>query len=180
MNRQPALWGETLYLRPLREADREALYSVASDPGIWALHPAHDRWQRAVFDGMFDDALVNEGALAVVERQSERIIGSSQFRESAQIHGAIEIGWTFLARAYWGGTINRELKRLMLSHVFASVDLAVFRVGAENWRSRRAVEKIGGELLDLTQDVPFPDGRTVTHVFYGIDRARFSATLRAT
>lgn len=175
MNRQPALAGERLLLRPLAQEDRDALFAVASDPQLWALHPAHDRWQRPVFDTLFDEALAHGGALAVVDRDGDRIIGSSQFRPSARVSGAMEIGWTFLARSHWGGPANRELKHLMLAHALAAVERVVFRVGAGNLRSRRAMEKIGGRLLDLTEDVAFPDGRSVTHVFYEIDRASFAA-----
>ena len=151
MDRQPRLEGARLLLRPLGEGDRDALYAVASDRELWALHPAHDRWQRPVFDAMFDDALAHGGGLAVIDRASGAIIGSSQFRPSAQIAGAVEIGWTFLARDHWGGPANRELKRLMLAHALTTVERAVFRVGAENLRSRRAMEKIGGRLTDVTQ-----------------------------
>ena len=175
MDRQPTLEGERLLVRPLAEADREALYAVADDRELWALHPAHDRWQRPVFDALFDDALANGGALAVILKETGRIIGSSQYRPSSKIAGAMEIGWTFLARDQWGGETNRELKRLMLAHLLASVDQAVFRVGPANLRSRRALEKIGGRLMELTEDVTYPDGRVVAHVFYAIDRASFAA-----
>lgn len=173
MDRQPTLTGETLLLRPLVEADREALFGVASDRGIWALHPSHDRWQRPVFDALFDESLAHGGALAVIERASGRIVGSSQFRPSNALTGAMEIGWSYLAREKWGGAANREMKRLMLAHALADVERCVFRVGAANLRSRRAMEKIGGRLMPLTQDVDYPDGRVVAHVFYEIDRAGF-------
>lgn len=175
MNRQPTLEGETLLLRPLREGDRDALFAVASDPRIWALHPAHDRWRRPVFDALFDEALAQGGALAVIDKASGRMIGSSQYRPSAKVPGAVEIGWTFLARDQWGGAANRELKRLMLTHLLAHAEQAVFRVGAENLRSRRAMEKIGGRLMALTEDVAYPDGRVIGHVFYRIDRAGFAS-----
>ena len=175
MDRQPRLEGKRLVLRPLAEADREALYAVALDRELWALHPAHDRWRRPVFDALFDDARANGGALAVIDKGTNRIIGSSQYRPSGKAAEAMEIGWTFLARDHWGGATNRELKRLMLLHLLASVEQAVFRVGAENWRSRRAMEKIGGRLMSLREDVSYPDGRVIEHVFYGIDRASFAA-----
>lgn len=175
VDRQPRLEGERLLLRPLAEPDRAALYAVASDRELWALHPAHDRWQRPVFDALFDDAMAQGGALAVIERASGRMIGSSQYRASGKVPGAMEIGWTFLARDQWGGAANRELKRLMLSHALAAVERVVFRVGAGNLRSRRAMEKIGGRLMELTEDVSYPDGRVVAHVFYEIDRASFAA-----
>lgn len=175
MDRQPTLVGELLLLRPLTDVDREELYAVAADPQLWALHPAHDRWQRPVFDALFDEALAHGGALAVIEKASGRIVGSSQYRASAKVAGAVEIGWTFLARSHWGGETNRELKRLMLTHLLAHVNRAVFRVGVDNLRSRRAMEKIGGRLMELREDVPYPDGRVIAHVFYEIDRAGFAA-----
>lgn len=180
MNRQPVLEGPALLVRPMREEDREALFAVASDPEIWALHPSHDRWQRPVFDVLIDDSLAQGGALTVMDKASGAIIGSSQYRPSVDVAGAMEIGWTFLARKYWGGAANRELKRLMLSHLLEHMEPAVFRVGATNLRSRRAMEKIGGRLIDLTLDVPYPDGRVVPHVFYVIDREGFASGPLAT
>ncbi len=47
LNRQPTLEDELVRLRPLEEADSEALYEVAQDPLIWEQHPS-DRYQRAV------------------------------------------------------------------------------------------------------------------------------------
>jgi hypothetical protein len=40
------------------------------------------------------------------------------------------------------------MKRLMLRHAFTFVDHVVFLIGPENWRSRRAIEKIGGVLVE--------------------------------
>jgi RimJ/RimL family protein N-acetyltransferase len=61
----------------------------------------------------------------------------------------VEIGWTFLARKYWGGRYNGEMKQLMMDHAFRYVDHVLFVIGPENRRSRRAVEKIGGTFLEL-------------------------------
>lgn len=169
---QPILVGPTLLLRPLQAADREALYAVASDPLIWALHPAHDRHLRPVFDRLFDESLASGGTLLAVDRASGAVIGSSRYSFDFAEEGEVEIGWTFLARDHWGGAANREMKRLMLRHAFASVGRVMFRVGEHNLRSRRAMEKIGGRLTDRTQPADVA-GRKVVHVVYVIDRADF-------
>jgi hypothetical protein len=39
---------------------------------------------------------------------------------------------------------NSDLKQLMLRHAFQFVPSVVFLVGPQNWRSQRAMEKIGG------------------------------------
>lgn len=143
---QPTLTGELLGLRPLRPDDWADLYAVASDPLIWAQHPASDRWREPVFRAFFDEALESGGALAAIDRADSRIVGSSRFFGPDPDRHEIEIGWTFLARSHWGGRYNREMKTLMLDHAFRFVDSVLFLVGPDNRRSQRAVEKIGGVL----------------------------------
>ncbi|MGQ7830852.1 GNAT family N-acetyltransferase [Altererythrobacter sp. Z27] len=173
MDRQPVLEGERLLLRPLASDDRDALFRVASDPLLWEQHPIGDRWQPDVFRSFFDEGLNSGGALVVTDRASGRIIGSSQFRPDSIDPDAVEIGWTYLAREYWGGAFNRELKRLMLAHALASVPRVLFRVGSANWRSRKAMEKIGGMLTDRVEHVEYK-GRPVQHVVYEITRESFA------
>jgi N-acetyltransferase len=144
---QPILEGERLILRPLREEDRDALGAAASDPLIWAQHPVPDRWRPNVFRAFFDDALGSGTAFAAVDRGDDRVIGTSRFHGHDPAASEVEIGWTFLARSCWGGAWNGEMKRLMLAHAFRFVDNVVFLVGPDNFRSRRAIEKIGGLLV---------------------------------
>lgn len=175
MNRQSTLEGERLLLRPLAPGDWDALYAVASDPLIWEVHPAHDRWQEPVFRDYFADALAQGGALAVIDKESGAIIGSSRFQNLDPAGGgSVEIGWTFLARSHWGGSYNAEMKRLMLAHALRSVDRVVFRVGETNGRSRGAMEKIGGRLTDRIDITELPGG-PARHVIYEIDRKGFAA-----
>src|SRR6266566_748875 len=58
-------------------------------------------------------------------------------------HPESEIGSTFLAPRYWGGSYNAEMKRLLLDHAFKFVKNLVFFVGEHNFRSQHALEKIG-------------------------------------
>ncbi len=165
---QPVLTGETVLLSPLTPADWDALFAVAADPLIWAVHPAHDRWQEPVFRRFFDDAMASGGCLVIRDRATGSIIGSSRYDRTRVEPGEVEIGWTFLARAYWGGATNREIKALMIAHALKSFDRAVFYVGEGNIRSRRAMEKIGGELL-IGRTPVFEMANTRTpHVVYAM------------
>jgi RimJ/RimL family protein N-acetyltransferase len=141
---QPTLVGELLELHPLRPTDFDALWAVASDPGIWEQHPARERAQPDGFRKFFQDALDSGGALIAHDTRDGRVIGSSRFYGYDAERSEIEIGWTFLARSHWGGRYNGEMKRLMLDHAFRFVDCVVFLVAPENYRCQRAVEKIGG------------------------------------
>jgi RimJ/RimL family protein N-acetyltransferase len=174
LDRQPVLEGERLLLRPLTPEDWDALFAVASDPLIWEKHPAQDRWQEPVFRAFFDDALANGGALAVVDKSTGEIIGSSRYQGLDETNGgSVEIGWTFLARCFWGSGYNAEMKRLMLSHALKSVARVEFRVGEDNVISRRAMANIGGVLTDL-EDVTVLAGVAHRHVIYEITGEDFA------
>jgi len=174
MNWQPVLEGGWLLLRPLVAEDWAQLYAAANDPLIWAQHPLSDRWQEPVFRAFFDDALTYGGALVAVEKASGQIIGSSQYRGfNPADGGSVEIGWTFLARSHWGGGWNAEMKRLMLTHAFGFVRRVEFRIGEDNIRSRMAMERIGGQLLQRTQMTELAGGRMILHVIYEITREGF-------
>jgi len=142
-NLQPVLQSEQLLLRPLAVDDLDVLFEVASDPLIWEQHPNSDRYKRDVFEKFFNDALASGGALVAIDRENNKVIGSSRFFGLDQENSEIEIGWTFLSRSHWGGEVNSEMKRLMLKHAFKYVKNVVFMIGPNNMRSRKAVEKIG-------------------------------------
>jgi N-acetyltransferase len=197
---QPTLTGELLELRPLRRADFDALFAAASDPLIWEQHPENDRYTREVFEKYFDGAIESRGAFAIIERKSGRIIGSSRYchlyvpgkcfsssphlnplprgeedatapsEGSPSRRSEVEIGWTFLERAFWGGRHNRELKTLMLDHAFRFVDRVVFVVGENNLRSQKALQKIGARFLKKA-DALEPDGSA--RVVFAIEKAAY-------
>ncbi|THD37391.1 MAG: N-acetyltransferase [Sphingomonas sp.] len=169
MDRQPHLVGELVELRPATPADFDTLFAVASDPLIWEVHPAHDRWQEPVFRKFFDDGMASGGMLVATDRASGAAIGSSRYGLTRALPGEVEIGWTFLARSHWGGRYNGEMKALMLDHAFKTMERVILLVGENNGRSRRAVEKIGGHLTDRTHHADMA-GKPVVHVVYAIDR----------
>lgn len=166
---QPTLESATLRLRPLLQSDWAALLAAASDPRIWEQHPEPTRWQPDVFGAYFRGALESHGALLVEDPKTGQVLGCSRYTGHDPGQRFVEIGYTFLTRPYWGGACNGELKRLMLAHAFTLVDTVWFVVGETNWRSRKALQKIGAR-LHLASDVPLPGPRPA-RVFYRIDKA---------
>lgn len=170
---QPVLMGENLMIRPLRHDDFDDLFAVACDPLIWEQHPTSNRYLPAVFKTLFQESMDSGGALIVHDVQSQQAIGSSRFHGYDEAKSEVEIGWTFLARSYWGGRYNAELKKLMLTHAFQFVNNVVFLVGPHNIRSQRAVEKIGG-----VEDGSRYDGSGRESIVYKITAksSKFSST----
>jgi N-acetyltransferase len=169
---QPTLEDCLLLIRPLTSEDFEGLYEVASDPLIWEQHPARDRCERSVFDLFFKEAMLSQGAFAVIDKETGRIIGSTRFKLVKESENAIEIGWTFLARKYWGGRYNGSMKQLMINWALQFVDHILFYIDENNTRSRKAVEKIGGERIFVIQGRPL-EVRSNASVTYCITREKW-------
>jgi N-acetyltransferase len=169
---QPHLIGELVEARPLRADDWAALFAVASDPLIWEQHPASDRYKEEVFREFFQGALESGGAFVVIDRASGEVIGSTRYCGFDPSRSEVEIGWTFLARSHWGGRYNGELKRLMLDHAFKFVDTVIFHIGATNTRSRRAIERLGAQLTDRSEDRNI-QGHIIEHVIYEIEKSLY-------
>ncbi|MGJ3233880.1 GNAT family N-acetyltransferase [Marivirga sp.] len=133
---------DLIRLVPLKNSDFEFLYSVASDPDIWAQHPNRNRFERAVFQNFFKGAMESGGAF-LIQGQNKEAIGSSRFYDFNSKESAVHIGYTFLAKKYWGKGYNRALKSLMLNHAFKYVDKVIFHVGSNNIPSQKAMNKLG-------------------------------------
>jgi len=112
-------------LRPLKQEDYDSLYQVAKDPEIWEQHPC-DRYKRNEFEIFFKESIASKGALLIIYKLKNEVIGSSRFNEIDGVNSAIEIGWSFLSRKYWGGQFNKEIKTLMIDYAFKHVDDLIF------------------------------------------------------
>jgi RimJ/RimL family protein N-acetyltransferase len=164
---QPILENEWVELRPLKEEDLDSLYLVASDPLIWEQHPQKERWKRPVFEQFFREAMDSGGAFLIVDKNGGRTMGTTRFCVLKESIRAIEIGWTFLGRDYWGGFYNREVKKLMMDYAFQYVEHIIFFINQDNIRSQKAVEKMGGKRITGLEDQHW-EPRTSATVIYGL------------
>lgn len=140
-NWQPILANEYIQLTPLQQSDWDVLYAVASDQLIWEQHPESNRYQKAVF-ALFLEKAITDGALLITHKPSGAVIGSTRFYDEKPSQ-SIAIGYTFLSRSYWGNGTNLWVKKLQLDYAFQFVPKVVFHVGSTNWRSQKAVAKLG-------------------------------------
>ena len=129
----------------LAESDFDARYAVAADPLIWEQHPESNRWQRAIFSTFFSNGLANDlECFCIRERDTRTVVGSTRYYGFNEATRSVRIGFTFIARKYWGTSVNREIKDVMLERAFKLCDSVLFDIGPENMRSIAAVEKLGG------------------------------------
>ena len=147
-NIQPTLASELIKIIPLTDDDFERLYEVASDPLIWEQHPNKNRYQREVFETFFKGAMESKGAFLVTDEATGKVIGSSRYYDFDAAQNSIAVGYTFIGRDYWGNGYNKALKQLMFDYAFQFVDKIILHIGATNYRSQKAAEKLGAKKVD--------------------------------
>jgi RimJ/RimL family protein N-acetyltransferase len=152
---QPSLENNLVKVRPLKSTDFDALYEVAKDPLIWEQHQNTDRWKSAIFKDFFEDAIDSKGAFVIIEKATNKIIGSSRYKISENSSKAVEIGWTFLSRDYWGGVYNKSFKYLLISYALKHFDHVLFHINEANYRSQKATEKLGGKQLEANNPLKY-------------------------
>lgn len=165
-NLQPFLENDLVRLRPLGQADFEHLYTIASDPLIWEQHQNKDRHTLENFTEFFKDSMNSKGALVIIDAKTDIVIGSSRFKIIDKSNKIIEIGWSFLSRNCWGGHYNRSFKKLMVNHALQYFEHVIFYVNPKNYRSQRAMEKLGAKkMADLEKSWVLAEAIGVTYAF---------------
>ncbi|RQO64230.1 N-acetyltransferase [Pedobacter sp. KBW01] len=171
---QPTLENDLIQIVPLKETDFEALYAVASDPLIWEQHPNKDRYQRTVFKNFFKGAIESKGAFIVYEKETGKIVGSSRYYELDEENSSVAVGYTFIGREFWGKGHNRALKTLMLDYAFQFVDKVILHIGASNYRSQKATEKLGASKVGELEVAYYGEPVKLNFV-YQVDKASWAA-----
>lgn len=152
-------------LEQTTSSDFNLLFGVASNPVVWEQHPEKDRWKHAVFSAFFEAALGNDlGCFTIRDKAEGAVIGSTRFYSHDVSGETVRLGYTFLCPRYWGSGANEKIKEVLLEHAFTMVRRVYFDIGKENFRSRKAVEKLGA-----TECASY-DGKVV----YGLSKDTFS------
>lgn len=143
--------GALVELVPLEEKHFEELTVLAGEKRIWEFIPIDMSTKEKCFEAFADAILEREkGAqfpFVIVHKKERKIIGSTRLMNIEPAHKKLEIGWTWLFPDYWATAVNLECKLLLLTFCFE--ELKAIRVQLKtdenNIRSRKAIEKIGGQ-----------------------------------
>ncbi len=85
----------------------------------------------------------SNAAFIVYDKQTGNVVGSSRYYELGDENNSVAVGYTFIGRGFWGTGHNASLKKLMLDYAFKFVDKVFLHIGATNFRSQKAAEKLG-------------------------------------
>jgi RimJ/RimL family protein N-acetyltransferase len=168
---------EHVLLRPIRPEDRESLREIAMDAAIWRYFVVMIE-SDADFDKFFDAALDDtmEGRRVVfhiTDKASGRAAGSMSYGNLAERDRRLEIGWSWLGRAFRGSGVNRWSKLLMLEHAFERLgcERVEFKTDVLNLQARRALLKIGATEEGVLRSYNvMPGGRRRDAIYYSVLR----------
>jgi RimJ/RimL family protein N-acetyltransferase len=146
---QVGLFGRFVRLEPLSREHLPGLVAAGLDPGLWQWTVSKIRdpedMRRYVEAALADAARGASLPFATVLVATGQVIGSTRFGNIALEHRRLEIGWTWLARAYQRTAANTESKLLMLTHAFEHLGCqrVEFKTNVLNTRSRQAILRLG-------------------------------------
>jgi len=166
--------GNTIRLVSLETSHYDALFELAKDKRLWE-HIPTDCSDRKTFNKVYNSAL--EQRLKgnhypfVIQNKRGELIGSTRFFEIFPEDKKLEIGWTWIIQKYWGTVVNLECKLLLLSYCFEKLGIrrVQIKTDANNVRSRKAIEKIGGHFEGiLRKDKIKSNGESRSAAYYSI------------
>ncbi|MGH2532722.1 MAG: GNAT family N-acetyltransferase [Thermomicrobiales bacterium] len=169
------LEGRWARLEPLTRQHAEGLLAAAADETIWRWMPTRlttiEEVRAWIGTALAARATGTELPFAIVDRERGEVVGSTRFMEIQAAHRGVEIGWTWLGRDARRTPINTECKYLLLRHAFEAWEClrVQLKTDRRNDRSRRAIERIGGQFEGIHRNHRvLPDGTVRDTAFYSI------------
>ncbi|MFL6196726.1 MAG: GNAT family N-acetyltransferase [Thermoanaerobaculia bacterium] len=148
MNVTPVtLEGPTILLEPLTVGHAPGLWPHA-DPGIFehTLEWPRDAGEEAFAEWVVDCLAKPDAQLFAIRlRETGEPVGMTGYLEIRPAHRGLEIGRTWIGRAFQGTRVNPESKLLLLRHAFEELGAARVQLKTDlrNVHSQRAIEKLG-------------------------------------
>ncbi|HEY6475427.1 MAG TPA: GNAT family protein [Polyangia bacterium] len=169
------LEGTRVRLEPLAQRHHAALTEIGLEEDLWrwTSAPVRTSGDMAAYIAL---ALVERDAgralpFATVDRATGTVIGSTRYAAIEPSHRRLEIGWTWLGRAWRRTAANTEAKYLMLRHAFETLGCVRVELKTDvlNDRSRAAIRRIGArEEGTLRQHMITSSGRLRDTVYYSV------------
>ena len=170
------LQSERIQLRPLEQEDLPALLELTQDPALWTYF-THDlstiagleAWAAGHFAG-------DRFQFVVIDKHSGKVLGSTGFGNYFPRDQRIEIGWTWLGKAFQGTGINAQMKSLMLQHAFEELEMlrVEFKTDVLNLPARQALLRLGAtEEGILRSHTLMTQGRRRDTIYYSFLRGEW-------
>jgi RimJ/RimL family protein N-acetyltransferase len=174
-NLDTTLETDRVSVRVLTDNDAAALSEQANDTSVWSYFTSdladEQSMKTWVGNAVKDFEKQTRVPWAIVDKASGSAIGSTSFGNIDLAHGRLEIGWTWLGKQFQGTGLNREVKFLLLSYAFETLQLkrVEFKTDVLNEQSRRALKNIGAiEEGVLRSHTVMPGDRRRDTIYFSI------------
>lgn len=166
------LEGRVVRLEPLAEEHAEQLAEAAT-PDIFAYHFPPAELTAESFREQIRGLRVAPGwcPFAQVLRDGSRAVGITSYLDIQPANRSLEIGFTWIGRAWQRTAVNPEAKLLLLRHAFETLGAhrVQLKTDGRNLQSQRALEKLGAVREGvLRRHMILPDGFVRDTVMYSI------------
>jgi RimJ/RimL family protein N-acetyltransferase len=187
------LAGRIVRLEPLSLDHVGELAPVALDPELWRYtvsQVATEEDLRAYIEAALRERDAGVALPFLIrERATGRAVGSTRYGNIDLRNRRVEIGWTWVGRAWQRTAVNTEAKLLLLRNAFETLgcNRVEFKTDVLNERSRAALARIGArEEGVMRRHMVTDSGRIRDSVYFSIIveewpdvRAKLEARLRA-
>ncbi|MGC1482229.1 MAG: GNAT family protein [Candidatus Acidiferrum sp.] len=150
MNIAPVtLEGRHVRLEPLSQTHQAGLSAVGLDEELWRWIPTPVRTPEEmsayIATALEEQARGVSLPFALIEKAANRAIGCTRYGNIDRTHHRVEIGWTWVAKAWQRTAANTEAKYLLLRHAFEALGCmrVELKTDSLNERSRAAILRIG-------------------------------------
>ena len=146
----PTLAGRHVTLEPIEERHAADLFTAMQDEEVcrylaWPPPVKLDETLALIREAREAMARQQSIVFAQVWNASGRVIGSTRLLDLRPADRQVEIGSTFLSRAYWRGPANTESKLLFLTYCFERLGCVrvALKTDGRNVRSQEAIARLG-------------------------------------
>jgi len=163
-------------LRPLVAEDIEHLLPIATkDKDLMDFSPSEIH-RPELIQAYVDTALEAKAnciryPFLIFDKQKNQYAGSTSFGNMSNKNSRLEIGWTWIGKAFQRTGLNRNNKFLMLSYAFEKLNClrVELKTDTRNIQSRTAMKKIGAtEEGVLRSHTVMSDGYRRDTIYYSI------------
>jgi N-acetyltransferase len=166
------LEGSHVRLEPLTLAHCAGLCEVGLEEELWRWIPVPVR-TTAEMVAYIETALKEQASgvslpFVQIDKTTGRVIGSTRYGNIERTHRRVEIGWTWIGRAWQRTAINTEAKYLLLRHAFETLGCqrVELKTDSLNDRSRAAILRIGAKEEGIFRNHMITASGRIRHTVY--------------
>jgi len=166
--------------------DYESLQSLTQSVELWKYFTKNladpNELMQWIQDALQEREQLKRVPFVVIDKDEQKICGSTSFGNISFYDQRIEIGWTWLGEEFRGTGVNRQAKFSLFSYAFEVLKMERVEIKTDNLneRSKAALRKVGAfEEGVLRSHMLMHDKRRRDSVYYSILKDEWPDVKRA-